>query len=129
MPLSTLVTTRAILGPDVAERYNLFRSATIRGVAAPGASSGDGIAAFEELGDTILARLEEQSEPTLGGRPVGVGRLLAQFASIASQTPGMRVAVGAPREPGQPLILYHVVQYEGGWRRVLALSWLSAVRS
>ena len=26
VPLSTLVTTRAILGPDVAERYNLFHS-------------------------------------------------------------------------------------------------------
>ena len=55
VPLSTLVTTRPILGPDVAERYNLFRSATIRGTSAPGVSSGDGIAAFEALGDRVLA--------------------------------------------------------------------------
>jgi HAE1 family hydrophobic/amphiphilic exporter-1 len=55
VPLSTLVTTRPILGPDVAERYNLFRSATIRGTTAPGASSGEGIAAFEALGDQVLA--------------------------------------------------------------------------
>ena len=31
IPLSTLVTTRPILGPDLSERYNLYRSATIRG--------------------------------------------------------------------------------------------------
>ena len=55
VPLSTLVTTRPILGPDVAERYNLFRSATIRGSTAPGASSGEAIAAFEALGDRVLA--------------------------------------------------------------------------
>lgn len=55
VPLSTLVTTRPILGPDVAERYNLFRSATIRGTSAPGVSSGEGIATFEALGDEVLA--------------------------------------------------------------------------
>jgi HAE1 family hydrophobic/amphiphilic exporter-1 len=55
VPLSTLVTTRPILGPDVAERYNLFRSATIRGSPAPGASSGEAIAAFEDLADQVLA--------------------------------------------------------------------------
>jgi HAE1 family hydrophobic/amphiphilic exporter-1 len=55
VPLSTLVTTRPILGPDVAERYNLFRSATIRGTSAPGVSSGDAIAAFEALGNKVLA--------------------------------------------------------------------------
>jgi HAE1 family hydrophobic/amphiphilic exporter-1 len=55
VPLSTLVTTRPILGPDVAERYNLFRSATIRATPAPGASSGEAMAAFESLGDQVLA--------------------------------------------------------------------------
>jgi HAE1 family hydrophobic/amphiphilic exporter-1 len=55
VPLSTLVTTRPILGPDVAERYNLFRSATIRGTSAAGVSSGQGIGAFEALGEQLLA--------------------------------------------------------------------------
>ena len=36
VPLATLVTTRPILGPDVSERYNLYRSATIRGATAGG---------------------------------------------------------------------------------------------
>ncbi len=55
VPLSTLATTRPILGPDVAERYNLFRSATIRGNPAPGVSSGDAIANFEALAANTLA--------------------------------------------------------------------------
>ncbi len=54
VPLSTLVTTRPILGPDVAERYNLFRAATVRGSPAPGFSSGQGIAAFEDLAEDVL---------------------------------------------------------------------------
>jgi HAE1 family hydrophobic/amphiphilic exporter-1 len=55
VPLSTLVTTRPILGPDVAERYNLFRSATVRASTAAGYSSGQGIAALERLADATLA--------------------------------------------------------------------------
>jgi HAE1 family hydrophobic/amphiphilic exporter-1 len=48
-PLSTLMTIKPILGPDSAERYNLYRSATIRASAAPGFSSGQGLAAMEQL--------------------------------------------------------------------------------
>jgi HAE1 family hydrophobic/amphiphilic exporter-1 len=55
VPLSTLATTRPILGPDIAERYNLFRSATIRGNAATGVSSGVAIAAFEAIAEDALA--------------------------------------------------------------------------
>jgi HAE1 family hydrophobic/amphiphilic exporter-1 len=55
VPLSTLVTTRPVLGPDVAERYNLFRSATLRGNPAEGVSSGAAIGAFEQVADTTLA--------------------------------------------------------------------------
>jgi len=54
VPLSTLMTTRPILGPDVAERYNLYRSATIRGAAAKGASTGQAMVAFEELANERL---------------------------------------------------------------------------
>lgn len=49
VPLNTLVTTRPILGPDVAPRYNLYRAASIRANVAPGYSSGDAMKAFEEL--------------------------------------------------------------------------------
>jgi HAE1 family hydrophobic/amphiphilic exporter-1 len=54
VPLSTLVTTRPILGPDVAQRYNLFRSASVRATAAPGYSSGQSMQAFEQLAGRIL---------------------------------------------------------------------------
>jgi HAE1 family hydrophobic/amphiphilic exporter-1 len=54
VPLSTLVTTRPILGPDVAERYNLYRSATIRGAAGRGTSTGQALRTFEELANERL---------------------------------------------------------------------------
>ena len=54
VPLSTLVTTRPILGPDVAPRYNLYRAASVRANAAPGFSSGQAMNAFEDLAQRIL---------------------------------------------------------------------------
>ncbi|MBA6413311.1 efflux RND transporter permease subunit [Parahaliea sp. F7430] len=54
VPLSTLVTTRPILGPDVAPRYNMFRAASLRGNAAPGYSSGEAMDAMESLAQQIL---------------------------------------------------------------------------
>ena len=54
VPLSTLVTTRPILGPDIAQRYNLYRSASVRARTAPGYSSGEAMSAFEKLAENIL---------------------------------------------------------------------------
>ena len=54
VPLSTLVTTRPILGPDVAQRYNLFRAASVRAAPAPGYSTGQAMNAFEDLADRTL---------------------------------------------------------------------------
>jgi HAE1 family hydrophobic/amphiphilic exporter-1 len=54
VPLSTLVTTHPVLGPDVAPRYNLYRAASVRASTAPGYSTGQAMAAFEELADEIL---------------------------------------------------------------------------
>tara|TARA_R110002110_G_scaffold415860_1_gene658736 strand:- start:59681 stop:62812 length:3132 start_codon:yes stop_codon:yes gene_type:complete len=54
VPLSTLVTTRPVLGPDIAERYNLYRSASVRANTAPGYSTGQAMAAFEELAEETL---------------------------------------------------------------------------
>jgi HAE1 family hydrophobic/amphiphilic exporter-1 len=54
IPLSTLVTTKPILGPDVAERYNLYRSAVVRASPEAGKSTGDGIKALEKLASTKL---------------------------------------------------------------------------
>jgi HAE1 family hydrophobic/amphiphilic exporter-1/multidrug efflux pump len=53
VPLSTLVTSRAINGPQYFERYNVYSSATINGSNAPGYSSGQAIAAMEELARSL----------------------------------------------------------------------------
>jgi hydrophobe/amphiphile efflux-1 (HAE1) family protein len=49
VPLSTLVTVKPMTGPDSISHYNLYRSAEIAGDTAPGASSGQAIAAMAEL--------------------------------------------------------------------------------
>jgi len=49
VPLSALVNIEAVTGPDVLSRFNLFRSATVNGSAAPGLSSGDAVAAMEAV--------------------------------------------------------------------------------
>jgi multidrug efflux pump len=49
VPLSTLVKTEAIVGPDVIYRYNRYRAVKILGSAAPGYSSGQAAAAMEDL--------------------------------------------------------------------------------
>jgi len=54
VPLSTLVTTKPILGPEVAPRYNMFRAASLRANPGPGYSSGDAMNAFEQLAARIL---------------------------------------------------------------------------
>ncbi|MEM9254819.1 MAG: multidrug efflux RND transporter permease subunit [Pseudomonadota bacterium] len=54
VPLSTLVTTRPILGPDVAQRYNLYRAASVRANTAPGVSTGDAMTALDGLAKSTL---------------------------------------------------------------------------
>ena len=54
VPLSTLVTVRPITGPDTISHYNLYRSAEISGDTAPGASSGQAIAAMQNLARRFL---------------------------------------------------------------------------
>jgi hydrophobe/amphiphile efflux-1 (HAE1) family protein len=54
VPLSTLVTVRPTTGPDTIAHYNLYRAAEIAGDTAPGASSGQAIAATEELARRLL---------------------------------------------------------------------------
>ncbi len=54
VPLSTLVSTRPILGPDVSTRYNLYRSASVRAATPPGVSTGQAMTSFEELARRVL---------------------------------------------------------------------------
>jgi HAE1 family hydrophobic/amphiphilic exporter-1 len=56
VPLSALVTTRAINGPEYTNRFNLYRSAQVLGSAAPGYSSGQAMAALEQVAKEVLPR-------------------------------------------------------------------------
>ncbi|WP_194778456.1 efflux RND transporter permease subunit [Pararhodonellum marinum] len=53
-PMSALTEVELIENAPLINHFNLFRSATINGEAAPGRSSGEGIAALEEVGDGNL---------------------------------------------------------------------------
>jgi HAE1 family hydrophobic/amphiphilic exporter-1 len=48
-PLSAVVTTRSLSGPEFTNRFNLFRAAQVTGIPAPGYSSGQATAALEEV--------------------------------------------------------------------------------
>jgi len=56
VPLSALVTTRKISGPEYTNRFNVYRAAQIIGAAAPGYSSGQAMAALEEVAKQELPR-------------------------------------------------------------------------
>jgi HAE1 family hydrophobic/amphiphilic exporter-1 len=54
VPLSTLVDTHQVQGPEFTNRFNLFRSAKITGQAAPGYSSAQAIDALEAVAAEVL---------------------------------------------------------------------------
>src|SRR5216684_2414548 len=56
VPLSALTSTRRIAGPEYTNRFNLYRAAQILGSAAPGYSSGQALAALEQVADQVLPR-------------------------------------------------------------------------
>ncbi|HMO05602.1 MAG TPA: multidrug efflux RND transporter permease subunit [Kiritimatiellia bacterium] len=56
IPLSTLVTVTPSAGAEMTVRYNLLRSAEITGQAGPGYSSGQAMAALEEVAADVLPR-------------------------------------------------------------------------
>lgn len=49
IPLSSLVSLKRIVGPDLVERFNIFPAAKLMGEPAPGYSSGQAIAAMEDI--------------------------------------------------------------------------------
>jgi len=56
VPLSAVITVKEIKGPQNITHYNLYRSIQINGSAAPGYSSGDAMAAMEELQKKIMPK-------------------------------------------------------------------------
>ena len=56
VPLSAVVTTRWVTGPDLLPHFNGFPAAKVNGNAAPGYSTGQAIAAMEEVAREVLPR-------------------------------------------------------------------------
>jgi hydrophobe/amphiphile efflux-1 (HAE1) family protein len=56
VPLGAVMDLKDITGPDRLQRYDLYASAEINGDAAPGYSSGQSLAAMEEVANDTLPR-------------------------------------------------------------------------
>ncbi|MGE0385300.1 MAG: efflux RND transporter permease subunit [Gammaproteobacteria bacterium] len=54
IPVTAVAQTRMTTGPDAVERYNVFPAARILGGPAPGYSSGQALAAMEEIAAQVL---------------------------------------------------------------------------
>jgi len=80
VPLSTLVSTRRIAGPEYTNRFNLYRAAQVLGSAAPGYSSGQALVALEEWRrKSLRARWGMGSRSVVSGEE-GVGTAGPIFA-------------------------------------------------
>jgi len=90
VPLSALVSTRPILGPEFTNRFNLYRSAQVIGGAAPGYSSGQALDALEDVARTTLrpeigydwADLSYQERKTTSGAAIAVFALSIVFVFL-----------------------------------------------
>jgi hydrophobe/amphiphile efflux-1 (HAE1) family protein len=94
IPLTAIADVREVTGPDVIERFNLFPSARLFGNPAPGYSSGQALAAMEELaaqvlpdGYTLAWSGESYQEKTSGQNTLGIFALavLMVFLILAAQ--------------------------------------------
>jgi hydrophobe/amphiphile efflux-1 (HAE1) family protein len=94
VPLDTLVTARPTSGPQTIERYNVYRTAQVGGTVAPGYSSGQAIAAMEEVAERVLPGsyayewygLSLQEKLSAGKAPLIFGlALLFVFLFLAAQ--------------------------------------------
>ncbi|MDH3321463.1 MAG: efflux RND transporter permease subunit [Flavobacteriaceae bacterium] len=94
VPLSTLAEFKHISGPDYTNRFNLFRSAEVTGVPAPGYTSDQALTALEEVADEFLPQgmgfawnamsyQEKTASGTLG--PILALSLIFVFLILAAQ--------------------------------------------
>jgi HAE1 family hydrophobic/amphiphilic exporter-1 len=93
-PLSNLVTVREVTAPKAINHFNLFRSATINGSAAPGFSSGQALATMGDLSSRALPQgfsyawsgvsLEELRAGSQSAAIFGLGLLLV-YLTLAAQ--------------------------------------------
>jgi HAE1 family hydrophobic/amphiphilic exporter-1 len=94
IPLDNLVRVSQATTSGVISHYNLFRSAEVNGVAAPGRSSGEAIAAMEALSGKVLPQgfsyewtglsLEELQSGRTAALLFGLGTLVV-YLTLAAQ--------------------------------------------
>jgi HAE1 family hydrophobic/amphiphilic exporter-1 len=94
VPLNTLVTMKPSNGPEYTNRFNLFRSAELTGIPAPGYTSSQAITALEEVAGQVLtqgygydwANMSYQEVKAAGsGATVFIFALLFVFLILAAQ--------------------------------------------
>jgi HAE1 family hydrophobic/amphiphilic exporter-1 len=93
VPLSTLVKISKMSGPNVVTRFNLYNAAEIMGAPAPGYSSGQAMAAIEEVMKTMPSEtgyewsgLTLQEKKSEGQAPIIFGMaVLFVFLLLAAQ--------------------------------------------
>ncbi|SDR48924.1 hydrophobic/amphiphilic exporter-1, HAE1 family [Rhizobiales bacterium GAS113] len=56
VPMGTLAEAREVSGPSLVQRYNMYVSVPLQGVAAPGVSSGAALSEMEDLAHQVLPR-------------------------------------------------------------------------
>jgi HAE1 family hydrophobic/amphiphilic exporter-1 len=83
IPLSTLVQTRPILGPDVTYRYNTSSSVTVNIIPAPGSSTGQAMAAAMEVAKTSLPDGYEAQWTGMAYQQILAGNLAPLLFSLA----------------------------------------------
>ena len=94
MPVSTLVTASKVSAPEFTNRFNLYRSAEVNGIPAPGYSSTQALTALEETAKAVLPQTmgyawsnmsfqEKQAEGSAGS--IFIMALLFVFLILAAQ--------------------------------------------
>ncbi len=92
-PLGSLVTIKRVSGPEYTTRFNLFRSIQVNGTPAPGYSSGQAMAAMEEVANEVLpsgmgyawSDMSYQEKKASGGQAIVFGMsLLFVFLILAA---------------------------------------------
>lgn len=94
VPLSTLVTVKDTIGPQYTNHFNIYRSAELGGVPAPGYSSAEALDALEETAKAVLpadvgytwSNISYQEKAAAGkGATVFAMALLFVFLILAAQ--------------------------------------------
>jgi HAE1 family hydrophobic/amphiphilic exporter-1 len=94
VPVSTLVTASKVSAPEFTNRFNLYRSAEVNGIPAPGYSSAQALKALEETANEVLPATmgyawsnmsfqEKQAEGSAGS--IFIMALLFVFLILAAQ--------------------------------------------